>query len=97
MTKAELIKEISQETGIQKKVVEETIEVFMKITKRSLIDRQSIHLRGFGSFHLKTKREKKARNIAKNETIVIPEHMIPTFKPCKDFVNTIKAIEVDVF
>ena len=51
---------------------------------------QSVYLRGFGSFIVKKRAEKKARNISKNTTIVIPEHYIPSFRPSKKFVNKVK-------
>lgn len=50
----------------------------------------STFLRGFGSFIIKRRAEKTARNISKNTTIKIPAHNIPAFKPAKAFLNAVK-------
>ena len=90
MTKAEIVNEISKQTGIDKLTVLNTVEAFMSSVKASLADGENVYLRGFGSFILKKRAPKTARNISKNTTIIIPEHNIPAFKPAKTFVNSIK-------
>ncbi len=90
MTKADLINEISKKTGVEKVAVKETVETFMETIKDSLISGDNVYLRGFGSFIVKKRAEKTARNISKNTTIVIPEHFIPSFKPSKTFINNVK-------
>ena len=90
MTKAELINDVSKKTGIEKVVVKETIESFMDSIKESLKNNDNVYLRRFGSFIVKKRAEKTARNISKNTTIVIPEHYIPAFKPSKLFVTEVK-------
>lgn len=90
MTKAEIVNEISKNTGIDKATVLIAVEAFMDTVKESLEAGESVYLRGFGSFILKKRAEKLARNISKNETITIPEHNIPAFKPSKAFSSRIK-------
>ena len=90
MTKADIVNEISKKTGIEKVTVQKTVEAFMETIKTSLIDNKNVYLRGFGSFVVKKRAEKTARNISKNTTIIIPEHFIPSFKPSKTFVNEVK-------
>lgn len=90
MTKAEIVNEISKNTGIDKATVLATVEAFMSSVKGSLENGENVYLRGFGSFILKKRAQKTARNISKNTTIIIPEHNIPAFKPAKTFVNSIK-------
>lgn len=90
MTKAELVAEISNKTGIEKVAVQTTIEAFMTSIKNSLARNELVYLRGFGSFTIKRRAEKTGRNISKNTTIIIPAHNIPAFKPAKSFVNGIK-------
>ena len=90
MTKAEIVNEIAKEGGIQKDTVSFVIEEFMKIVKKSLAKGNPVYLRGFGSFIIKHRAEKAARNITKNTTMTIPAHNIPAFKPAKVFVNTVK-------
>lgn len=90
MTKADLVNEISNQTGIEKVAVKKTVEAFMENIKESLKNNKNVYLRGFGSFIVKKRAEKTARNISKNTTIIIPEHFIPSFKPAKTFVNDVK-------
>ena len=91
MTKAEIVNDISKKTGIDKTTVLTTVEAFMSSVKGSIENGENVYLRGFGSFILKKRAKKTARNISKNTTIIIPEHNIPAFKPAKTFVNSVKA------
>ena len=90
MTKAEIVNEIAKETGIQKETVSTVVEAFMESVKNSLAKGNAVYLRGFGSFIIKHRAEKAARNITKNTTMTIPAHNIPAFKPAKVFVNEVK-------
>ena len=90
MTKADIVSEIAQKTGIDKTTVLNTVEAFMASVKESLAKDENVYLRGFGSFILKKRAEKTARNISKNTTIIIPAHNIPAFKPAKTFMQDIK-------
>lgn len=90
MTKAEIVNEISNKTGFDKNNVQTIVEVFMTSVKSSLVNEENVYLRGFGSFIIKKRAQKTARNISKKETITIPAHNTPAFKPCKTFVNAVK-------
>ncbi|MBR5804224.1 MAG: integration host factor subunit beta [Bacteroidaceae bacterium] len=90
MTKADIVNEISKSTGIDKVTVLNTIEAFMATVKDSLSKNENVYLRGFGSFVVKKRAQKTARNISKNTTIIIPEHNIPSFKPAKTFTISVK-------
>ena len=87
MTKAEIVNEVAKSTGIEKVQVQSVIEEFTKVVKDSIIAGQPVYLRGFGSFIIKHRAEKAARNITKKQTMTIPAHNIPAFKPAKVFVN----------
>jgi DNA-binding protein HU-beta len=91
MTKAEIVAEIANKTGIEKVAVQATVEAFMETLKNSMVTGQNVYLRGFGSFIIKKRAEKTGRNISKNTTIIIPAHNIPSFKPAKSFVNKVKS------
>ncbi|MGI4887160.1 MAG: HU family DNA-binding protein [Janthinobacterium lividum] len=90
VTKAEVIAEISQKTGIEKADVLMTVEAFFKVVKDSMTEGNNIYVRGFGSFVNKKRARKVARNISKNTSLIIEEHYIPSFKPSKTFVAKIK-------
>ena len=91
MTKAEVISEISEKTGIEKTDVTTTVEAFFSVVKDTLATGENIYVRGFGSFINKKRAQKVARNISKNTAIIIDEHFIPSFKPSKVFVEKIKT------
>ena len=91
MTKADLVNDIAEQTGIEKADVQTTIEAFMQNVKGSLESGNNVYLRGFGSFVIKERAKKTGRNILKNTTIEIPAHNIPSFKPAKTFVEGVKT------
>lgn len=91
MTKAEIVQEIANKTGIEKVAVQAAVEAFMETLKANMAKGEHIYLRGFGTFLLKRRAEKTGRNISKNTAVKIPAHMIPAFKPAKDFTSEIKT------
>ena len=91
MTKADIVNEVAKATGIEKIAVQNVIESFMESVKDSLAQDNNVYLRGFGSFIVKKRAKKTARNISKNTTLIIPEHNIPSFKPAKVFMNKVKG------
>jgi DNA-binding protein HU-beta len=90
MTKAEIVNEVAKATGMEKMAVQNVVEAFMETVKTSIVNGEPVYLRGFGSFIIKHRAEKAARNITKNTTMTIPAHNIPAFKPAKVFVNEVK-------
>ena len=91
MTKADIISEIADKTGIDKADVQSTVEAFFTVVKNNMAEGENIYVRGFGSFINKRRAKKIGRNISKNEPIVINEHYIPSFKPSKTFVEKVKT------
>ena len=91
MTKADIINEIAMTTGVQKRDVAVVVESFMENIKNSLLEKkENVYLRGFGSFVIKHRAAKTARNILKNTTMMIEAHDLPSFKPSKSFVEQMK-------
>ena len=91
MTKADIVTKISDRLGLDKPETQAVVEQFMQEVKNALESGEAVYLRGFGSFIVKTRAEKKGRNISKNVTIDIPAHNIPAFKPAKVFVEGVKS------
>ncbi len=82
MTKAEIINKIAEDTGLPKKDVAATVEAFMEEIRDCMsVRKENVYLRGFGTFIVKHRAKKTARNISKNTTLVIDAHDIPAFKP----------------
>ena len=90
MTKAEIVNEVAKATGIEKVAVQTVVEAFMESVKGSVTKGNPVYLRGFGSFIIKHRAKKAARNITKRTTMIIPAHDIPAFKPAKVFISALK-------
>ena len=91
MTKADIISNICDSTGLDRIDVQITVEKFMEEVKKSIETGNNVYLRGFGSFIIKTRAEKIGRNISKNTAVKIPSHNIPAFEPAKIFIEGVKS------
>lgn len=94
MTKLDIINQIVDTTGIAKKDATVAVESFMKIVRDAMCEGENVYLRGFGTFQIKKRAQKTARNISKNTTITVPAHNFPGFKPAKSFQQRMKGEEV---
>jgi DNA-binding protein HU-beta len=90
MTKAEIVNQITEKTGIEKVVVQVIVDSFMESVKETISNGKNVYLRGFGSFIIKKRAQKTGRIISKNTSLIIPAHNIPAFKPCKEFMEDVK-------
>lgn len=93
MTKADIVNEIARSTGLEKNSVLQTVEQFMEVVKDAMANGNNVYLRGFGSFIIKTRKAKTARNISQNTSIRIPEHNVPAFKPSRVFLDAVRDAE----
>ena len=91
MTKADLVAEVANKTGVDRASVQVVVESFMNTIKNALLRKESVYLRSFGSFIIKERAQKTGRNIAKNTTITIPAHKVPAFKAAKSFSTIVKT------
>jgi len=91
MTKADIVANIAEDTGLERVEVLKAVESFMNSVKSSLANGDNVYLRGFGSFIVKERAEKTGRNISKNTSIIIPAHNVPAFKPAETFVEEVKT------
>ena len=90
MTKSDLVADIAQKTGIEKMAIMAVVEEFMAVVKSTLAQGENVYLRGFGTFEVIERKEKTGRNITKGESIVIPAHNIPKFKPSQEFKDALR-------
>ena len=91
MTKIEMVKIVAQKTGIDQATVLAAVEGIVDIIKEALVEKENVYIRGWGTWTLKHRAQKTARNISKNTTLVIEAHDIPYFKPCKEFLEAVAA------
>jgi DNA-binding protein HU-beta len=90
MTKAQLITEIAISTGFDKTTISTIVESYMSHVKKSMSNGENVYLRGFGTFELKARKEKVARNITRRSTVIVPAHSVPVFKPAKEFKSVVE-------
>ena len=83
MTKQEIVDSVSNATGLTKVETETVMNGIMSAIIDSLADNERVELRGFGTFGIKHRMPKKARNPGTGEPIDLPERYVPTFKPSK--------------
>ena len=90
MTKAEIVAEISKQTGVEREKALKVVEAFMVTIKDRMAEGEDIFLRGFGTFTTKTRAAKMGRLITENKSVIVPAHKIPYFKPCVEVKDIIK-------
>lgn len=90
MTKSEIVNEIAVRTGLEKTAIADTLDNFFVVAKNSMTAGNNIYLRGFGTFELKKRETKVARNIKRNTSLVVPAHFVARFKPAKEFAAQVK-------
>lgn len=95
MTKAEIVEEISQETGGSKKEIAVVIESFFEKVKGSMSRGETMELRGFGTFGFKIRKARMARNPRTNQELHVPEHVVIHFKPGQELKELSAGIPVE--
>ncbi|MCC7298240.1 MAG: integration host factor subunit beta [Bacteroidia bacterium] len=90
MTKSEIVNEIAVRTGLEKTAIADTLDNFFVVAKNAMVNGNNIYLRGFGTFELKKRETKVARNIKRNTSLVVPAHYVARFKPAKEFASLVK-------
>ena len=96
MTRADIAANIAVETGLSREDSMKAVEAFMQTVNYSLMNEESVYLRGFGTFTLKLRNEKMARNISTNTPIAVPAHYIVQFVPSSELKQSIKKIKVKI-
>ena len=83
MTKSDIIKEVAEGTGLTKVEIEAVLEGVILSISGSLSRGERVDIRGFGSFIVKQRAARNARNPATREIIKLQERFIPIFKVSK--------------
>jgi DNA-binding protein HU-beta len=89
MTKADIVEKVAAGTGLTKLETEAIIEGFLNTVIQSLRDGNGIEIRGFGSYRVKKKNARFARNPRTGEKVYVEEHYVPVFKFSKDFKSIV--------
>lgn len=89
MTKADLVEICAEKTGLTRTDVAVTVDAFLDMVKASLEQGKNIEIRGFGTFKVKLRRARKARNPRTGDEVPVPDRNVPVFKPSNEFKNLI--------
>ncbi len=91
MTKADIVEDIAQRTGLTKKEVAETVDLFLEKIGDLLVNGQHLEIRGFGTFKVKERKERMARNPRTGEAVPVPSRKVPVFKVSKMLKDKVAA------
>ena len=80
LTKNQIIEEIITRNGFSKKKASETVETLLEIMKKTLVSEEDVLISGFGKFCVKNKKERKGRNPATGEDMMLDARKVVTFK-----------------
>lgn len=93
MTKADIVEDIAQKTGLTKKEVGETVDLFLEEISKLLVDGHHLEIRGFGTFKVKERKERMARNPRTGEAVPVPARKVPIFKVSKMLKDRVASTE----
>jgi nucleoid DNA-binding protein len=89
MTKADIVDQIAERTGLTKKDVAETVDHFLNAVARALANGHHIEIRGFGTFRVKDRKSRIARNPRTGEAVPVPPRKVPVFKVSKELKDMV--------
>jgi nucleoid DNA-binding protein len=89
MTKAEIVEDIAAKTGLTKKEIAEAVDMFLKIVSDALAEGKHLEIRGFGTFKVKQRKARIARNPRTGEPAPVPERKVPVFKVSKELKDLV--------
>ncbi|MFQ5607218.1 MAG: HU family DNA-binding protein [Candidatus Zixiibacteriota bacterium] len=95
MTKADLVEKVAERTGLMRTDVSVVVDSFLDTVKKTLEGGHNIEIRGFGTFKIKLRKSRKARNPRTGEVVPVPDRKVPVFKPSNEFKNMITKLPLD--
>lgn len=92
MTKADLVEKVAERTGLTRTDVAVVVDSFLDTIKKSMEESKNIEIRGFGTFKIKVRKARKARNPRTGEEVPVPDRKVPVFKPSNEFKDLITKL-----
>jgi nucleoid DNA-binding protein len=89
MTKADLVEKVAEKTGLTRTDVAVAVDGFLDTIKTAMEEGNNIEIRGFGTFKVKQRKARKARNPRTGEEVPVPDRRVPVFKPSNEFKTLI--------
>ena len=93
MTKKEIVKTISDETGLNQQQIKTIVQKTFDAIVATLVEEGRIELRNFGVFQVRPRAARKARNPRTGRQVEVPEKFVVTFKPGKIMEQKVNSIE----
>ena len=84
MTKADLVEEIASRTGVSKNHTALIVDDLLDAVCRALSEGNHLEIRGFGTFKVRERRARRARNPRSGDEVMVPAKLVPVFKPSKE-------------
>ncbi len=84
MTKAELVEEVSTHTGVSKNHTAVIVDHLLEAICRALSEGKHLEIRGFGTFKVRERRARRARNPRSGSEVLVPAKLVPVFKPSRE-------------
>jgi len=84
MTKADLVEQIASETGVSKNHTALIVDSLLDAFCRALSEGKHLEIRGFGTFKVRERRARRARNPRSGTEVMVPAKLVPVFKASKE-------------
>jgi nucleoid DNA-binding protein len=84
MTKADLVERIATQTGISRNQTAIIVDQLLDAMSRALSEGKHLEIRGFGTFKVRERRARRARNPRSGSEVLVPAKIVPVFKPSKE-------------
>jgi integration host factor subunit beta len=91
MTKADLVEEIARNTGLSKKDTSIVVNMIIENVCKALAEGDKVELRGFGSFKVKSRKPRKARNPRTGDAVDVPAKLVPYFKASNELKSKVNG------
>jgi nucleoid DNA-binding protein len=89
VTKADLVEKVAEKTGLTRTDVAVVVDTFLDSVRKALETGHNIEIRGFGTFKIKLRKARKARNPRTGDVVPVPDRKVPVFKPSNEFKTMI--------
>ena len=96
MTKADLVDEISTQTKISKSETATIVDQLLNAISRALSEGKHIEIRGFGTFKVRERKSRLARNPRTGDPVEVPPRAVPVFKPSKELRALVEEKPLEV-
>ena len=95
MTKADLVEQVAEAIGpgVTKKDCALVVDGLLNAIKAAMAEHENIEIRGFGTFKVRERKSRVARNPRTGDRVEVPARVVPVFKPSKDLREQVMEVE----